>query len=556
MKPVGRNQATSLLVVEDSPGDARLLREMLNEESTHSIFMTHVGTMNEAEQHIAEFVIDIILLDLGLPDAQGLEAVRRARSAGPDIPLVILSGLDDERLAVEALQDGAQDYLIKGQIDSRGLLRALRHAIERKSLEAAARTMSAKVELARREAEAATAAKATFLANMSHEIRTPLNCIIGFSDLLLDDLSLNLVQRRYLDQVKNAGGALLTVVNDILDFSKLDAGKVRLDAEPLSLDALVSSTVSIVEGSAEAKGLDLHVRIDPQLSRYNRGDPARIRQILLNLLSNAVKFTAAGSVSLEISKLPSESSSERLRFAISDTGQGVPVDGQSLLFEQFAQADPSISREHGGTGLGLSICKSLVELMGGRIGFANNEEAGATFWFEIELGIATSNQVKPHQCPDAENGRGVRILLVEDLPMNQELACTILRRANHYVEIANDGVEALAALEQNSYDVILMDIQMPRMDGVAAARKIRQIKSPARHTPIIAMTANALPEQVRSFRQAGMDDYVAKPFKQQDLHEAILRVVHLPPIEGPASRPPAREPDWSESGLERRACRS
>jgi signal transduction histidine kinase len=552
VKLARQEEATSLLVVEDSPGDARLLREMFNEGPANSIVMTHVGSMKEAEAHLAEYVVDVVLLDLGLPDAQGLEAVRRARSAGPDIPLVILSGLDDERLAVEALQDGAQDYLIKGQIDSRGLLRALRHAIERKSLEAAARTLSAKVEMARREAEAATAAKATFLANMSHEIRTPLNCIIGFSDLLLDDLSLNAVQRRYLGQVKNAGGALLTVVNDILEFSKLNAGKVQLTAEPFSLDALVRSTVSIVEGTAEAKGLDLHVRIDPQLSLYNRGDPARIRQILLNLLGNAVKFTSAGGVSLEISKIPSELPSEHLRFTISDTGQGVPVDGQSLLFEQFAQADPSISREHGGTGLGLSICKSLVGLMGGRIGFANNEETGSTFWFEIELEMVSEEQLQPLQAAHPDKRQGVRILLVEDLPMNQELACTILRRAGHFVDVAGDGIEAVAAAQENSYDLILMDIQMPRMDGVAAARKIRQLKSPARHTPIIAMTANALPEQVQSFRQAGMDDYVAKPFKQQDLHEAIRRVVHLPAI----IVPPARETDWSAYGRERRACRS
>lgn len=297
-----RNQATSLLVVEDSPGDARLLREMFNEDAAHSILMTHVGTMKEAEKHIAEYVTDIVLLDLGLPDAQGLEAVRRARFAGPDIALVILSGLDDERLALEALHDGAQDYLIKGQIDAKGLLRALRHAIERKSLEAAAQALIGKVEIARKEAEAAAAAKAIFVANMSHEIRTPLNSIIGFSDLLLDDQSLNPTQRKNLEQVKNAGGALLTVVNDILDFSKLGVGKVELIAEPFSLESLVSSTISIVEGIAEAKGLELHVRTDPDLTLYNCGDSSRIRQVLLNLLSNAVKFTSAGSVSLEYCK--------------------------------------------------------------------------------------------------------------------------------------------------------------------------------------------------------------------------------------------------------------
>lgn len=515
---------TELLVVEDSPGDARLLREMFNDEKGVTTAMTHVATMADAERHLAGNVVDIVLLDLGLPDAQGLDAVRRAHAAAPGVPLVVLTGMDDERRALEALHEGAQDYLVKGQIDSRSLLRALRYAIERKTLEAAALALSAKVDVACAEAVAASAAKATFVANMSHEIRTPLNSIIGFSDLLLDDLSLTPLQRRYLDLVKNAGGALLTVVNDILDFSKLEASKVRLTKEAFSLDGLVSSTVSIVRAAAEAKGLDLLVRMDPDLTLYNLGDPARIRQVLLNLLSNAVKFTSAGSVSLEVTRVSCQSSRERLRFAVNDTGFGVPVDGQSKLFEQFAQADPSISREHGGTGLGLSICKSLVSLMGGTIGCANNDQAGATFWFEIELLTVGRSELMEPPSDDPENPQALRILLVEDLPMNQELACTILRRAGHFVDVVDDGIEAIAAVEENSYDVILMDIQMPRMDGVTAARKIRQLSGPAQHTPIIAMTANALPEETRAFRQAGMDDHVAKPFKQQDLHEAIRRV--------------------------------
>jgi len=520
------NHIAALLVVEDNPGDARLLREMFNAHGAERTEVVHVESLRAAELHLAKHAVDIVLLDLGLPDAQGLEAVRRVHAAAPHIPLVVVSGNDDESLALHALQEGAQDYLIKGQIDTRGLMRTLRYSIERKALEETARSLNLKMDLARAEAEAATAAKATFVANMSHEIRTPLNSIIGFSDLLLDDVTLTSTQKRYLEQVKNAGSALLTVVNDILDFSKLDVGEVTLADEPFSLETLVSSTVSIVQGTAEAKGLELRVVSDPGLTTFYRGDPARLRQVLLNLMSNAVKFTASGSVRLKVKKVNSTASKESLRFSVSDTGPGIPVDGQRRLFQQFAQADSSISREHGGTGLGLSICKSLVELMNGRIDYANNDGAGSTFWFEVELPTATLDDIKDQPDTPRRKGGGVNILLVEDLPMNQELACTILGRAGHLVAIANDGVEAVEAVRANAFDVVLMDIQMPRMDGVTATRCIRQLGGSARTVQIIAMTANALPEQVRAFRDAGMDDHVAKPFKQQDLHDAIRRALN------------------------------
>jgi PAS domain S-box-containing protein len=384
------------------------------------------------------------------------------------------------------------------------------------------------LELARREAEAATASKAAFLANMSHEIRTPLNSIIGFTDLLLDDEVLTDTQRRQLDLVKNSGGALLTVVDDILDFSKLDAGRVELEDEPFALATLVDNSVSIMRGSADTKGLDLDVSIDPSLSAFHRGDEARLRQVLLNLLSNAVKFTSSGSVSLEVSKVGRTNGLETLHFAVVDTGPGVPANRQERLFRQFSQADASVSRQFGGTGLGLAICKKLVELMGGKIGYQGGDGAGSTFWFSLELPTAIANKA-PAPIPEAVCELvGARILLVEDLPINQELACAILRRSGYIVEVANNGAEAVEAVRTRAYDLVLMDIQMPVVDGITATRMIRQFAAPLRNIPIIAMTANVLPEQVRKFREAGMDDHVGKPIKQQDLHQAIARALRVP----------------------------
>ena len=520
---------TALLMVEDNPGDARLLREMFK---VHGPFpqLIHVESMHGAEQHLASHSVDIVLLDLGLPDAQGLEAVRRTRAAAPHTPLVILTGLDDERLTITALQEGAQDYLIKGEIDSRGLVRALRYAIERKALQVAAHDLSLAVDVARLEAEAATASKASFVANMSHEIRTPLNGILGFSDLLLDDITLTSTQKHYVEQVKNAGGALLTVVNDILDFSKLDVGQVTLTHEPFSLVSLVGSTVAIVQGTADTKNLELCVTLDPNLAQYNRGDAARLRQVLLNLLSNAVKFTARGTVTLDVRRVSARPGFELLRFTIRDTGSGVSLEGRQHLFQQFAQADASISREYGGTGLGLSICKSLITLMNGQIEYIDHAGKGSTFWFEVELPTAKSNEIEVQLCASPVTRGGARILLVEDLPMNQELACAILARAGHLVAVANNGFEALEAVKASPFDLILMDIQMPQMDGVTATRLIRAMDGDASRIPIIAMTANALPDQVKAFHEAGMDDHLAKPFKQHDLHNTIRRALEQPKI--------------------------
>jgi signal transduction histidine kinase/CheY-like chemotaxis protein/HPt (histidine-containing phosphotransfer) domain-containing protein len=409
-----------------------------------------------------------------------------------------------------------------------GAVRTYTDITSRKTAEIALEEAKALAEAARAHAERVSQAKTEFLASMSHEIRTPLNGILGFTDLLLQSGDLPLDKRRYSERIRSAGLALLTVVDDILDFSKIEAGHIELDAGPFSLAAVIDNSISIIRGIASGKSLAVKVALDPKLPSFVQGDEARLRQVLLNLLNNAVKFTRTGSVTLTVrSESPegSDPSEGRLRFLVSDTGIGIPRDKQGRLFQRFSQVDGSIRREFGGTGLGLAISKSLVQLMGGEIGVTSEEGRGSTFWFTatLEEAAAPADVREDSVARESSPLHSARILLVEDIEANQEIAQAVLQSVGHAVDIARDGYEALRALRTREYDLVLMDIQMPGMDGITATKRIRELPGPVCNVPIIAMTANVLPEQVAEFRNGGMNDHIGKPFDRSELFGLIDR---------------------------------
>ena len=376
------------------------------------------------------------------------------------------------------------------------------------------------LETLRTRADAAGIAKTQFLATMSHELRTPLTGIIGFSDLLLRTQQSPSEQRRFLELQREAAQALLAVVADVLDYAKAEAGRLELEMAPFVPRDLIDQAVAVVEPGIKAKGLALKVTVAPAVPAGLAGDAARLHQVLLNLLSNALKFTKAGSIELRVDYQARDAAVPLLCLQVIDTGIGIPVDKLDRLFQHFSQVDASNSRTYGGSGLGLAICRKLVELMGGTLGVESEPGRGSLFWVELPLALAAP----PKAAEPPQPRRPRRILLAEDLVANQILVTAILERHGHVVDVVDDGVAAVSALRRTPYDLVLMDIQMPVMNGIDATRAIRADEGQARHTPIVALTANASVEDSNRCLAAGMDAYIPKPIDEPLLLTTIDRL--------------------------------
>ena len=401
------------------------------------------------------------------------------------------------------------------------------------------RLMEQDLRIAKERAEQAAAARAAFLANMSHEIRTPMNSILGFTDVLLHG-ELTAVQRRHLDTVRNAGRSLLRLLNAILDTAKLDKGAVELELHDFSLLALTDELSSTLGNAAKAKGLSMSLQYDPALPNWIHGDELRVRQVLTNLLDNAVKFTSQGSVSLTVAAAR-EGERRMVHFAVADTGIGIAPDRMAAIFEPFVQADASMNRRFGGTGLGTTICKQLVELMGGRLWAESSPGQGSTFHVLLPLLAARDEAVRSAAAPILLPP--MHILAADDVPQNLEVLMLLLAKLGHTVTGASDGAMAAHLASEAQFDAILMDVQMPGMDGLESTRRIRadEAATGRKRTPVIAMTASVLERDREATREAGMDGFTTKPVDVAVLTQELARVLGMPagapqlaPAAGPA----------------------
>ena len=568
-----------VLLIEDNPGDARQIAMMLEQARAKGMAfeLTWVEDLAPGIEHLRSGSADVVLLDLGLPGSTGLDTLQRLFSHGRKVPtLVVLSGLTDEEIAVQALQSGAQDYLVKGQVDGATLVRAIRYAIGRSQAEEALRQANDELEhrvvtrttdlaravdalrseiaerkrveetlrqhrahleelvkertaelvAARDRAEVANRAKSSFLANMSHDLRTPLNGILGFSQILQIDKTLSPRQLTRIDAIYQSGEHLLTLINDILDLAKIEAGKLELFPCDVDLPAFLRGIADIIRVKAEQKpGLSFVCAFDAELPQTIRVDDTRLRQVMLNLLDNAIKFTDHGQVIWQVAFTPPS----RLRVEVRDAGVGMSAEQLRRVFKPFEQVGDT-RRRSAGTGLGLVTSREFVRLMGSDIEVFSRLGEGSSFTFELDVPVVNGanpcNHPAPQQAVTGYDGPRKKVLIVDDVPENRAVLCDMLGRFGFVTFEASTGRDGLAQALDIVPDLILMDIVMPDMSGQDAIALMRQVPALA-HVPIVAVSASATVEVREQVMSAGADGFLPKPVELGALLQRASALLQL-----------------------------